>query len=235
MKLLAVSAAAALVAVSLSAGEIKTHTELSYIQTGGNTDTKSFGLDFHGEKEIDQLNKLALDLEAGYAQTDGTETKNAWLAELNYFYKFSERLSFNYLIGYKDDKFSGFDNQFYTGPGLEYLVYKTDKMSLTTNANVLFERDKYDNGDTDSYTAGRAGLLFEYKIYDNLKFVEDANIRTKFSNMSNYFLYSKSSIYSKINGNLSLGVSYKLDYQNEPPASKKKTDTTFMVSLVVDW
>ncbi len=227
--------ALSLVAASLMAGDIKTHTELSYIQTGGNTDTKSFGLDFHGEKALDQVNKLALDLQAGYAEDSGNETKNAWLAELNYYYKFSDVLSFNYLIGYKDDKFSGYKHQFYTGPGAEYIAINEKENKLKFYGNVLYENDKYDSGDTDNFTAGRLGLNWEYLIYQNLKFVEDANIRSKLSDMNNYFLYSKSSIYSKINSNLSLGVSYKLNYQNQAPATKKKTDTTFMVSLVIDW
>jgi len=192
------------------------------------------GLDFHGEKSW-APHKLALDLEAYYAENDGEETKNNWFAELNYYYQISKRLSFNYLIGYRDDKFSGYDYQFYTGPGVGYLAYQDSKQKLFLEGNLLYEIDKFENGDDDSYLAGRAGLLYEYKFNENLKFVEDASIRARLDDFGTYFVYSKTSLYSKMTDRLSLGVSYKVNYQSEPPADKKSTDTTFMVSLVVDW
>jgi len=214
--------------------ELKTHSEFSYIQTTGNTDTKSLGLDFRGQKDWD-IHKLALDLDAYYAENDGEETKNNIRSELNYFRPLSSTIDFNYLVGYKDDKFSGYDYQFYTGPGVKFNVFKTPVQTLYLSGNVLYSLDDYDEGDEEDYFSGRAGLDYIYKFNENVKFVEEANIRSRFDDADTWFLYSKSSIYSKISDNLSLGLSYKVNHQNNPPANRKETDTTTMVSLVVDW
>ncbi|SMC09908.1 DUF481 domain-containing protein [Nitratiruptor tergarcus] len=219
----------------VNAAAIKTHTELAYMQTGGNTDTKTFGLNFKGEKKLGVHSKLSLNLEAAYAQENGAETKNSWLIETNYYHILSQKLDFSYLVGYKNDRFSGFEYQLYTGPGVNYKAWKNQKGDLQTSLNILYAIDSIENGEKNKYTSARAGLLFTYYIYKNLKFVEDANIRTQFSDLQNYFLYSKSSIYSKISTLLSLGLSYKIEYQNRAPDARKNTDTTFMVSLVVDW
>ncbi len=231
--LILLSLAAVLMAAD-NTGEFKTHTELSYIKTGGNTDTQSLGLDFHGEKSW-QPHKLSLDFEAFYAENDGDVNKNVWKTELNYYYIFSDDIEFNYLVGYKQDQFSGYDYQFYTGPGMLYRVMQRDPHKLSVYGNILYSIDKIENGDTDSYASWLAGFDYEYKFNENVKFKEEANIRSQFSDFENYFVYSKTSVYSKMTENLSLGVSYKIDYKNQPPAGKKNTDTTLMVSLVVDW
>ena len=222
-------------AVALAAeGDFKTHTEFSYIQTKGNTDTKSLGLDFKGQKEVD-LHRFMLDAEAFYAENDGEETKNYFLIEGNYFYKLTDRTEFNYLIGYRDDKFSGYDYQFYTGPGIYHKLFEDAKQTLFVGANLLYSIDEYENGDSEDYFSGRADLDYEYRFNENVKFVEEADYRVRFDDTDTWFFNSKSSLYSKLSDALSLGLSYKINYQNNPPADKKKTDTAVLVSLVVDW
>ncbi len=214
--------------------EFKTHTELSYIITSGNTDASTFALEFKGEKEYERYT-LRADLFANYAEDNGVESKNQWGTELNYDRKLDETLALNYLVGYKDDKFSGFDYQFYTGPGLRHKTIRTDEHKLTTQANILYAVDAIETGDKEEYAAFKAGLNYEWKIQENLKFLEEASIRTDLSDLGNYFAYSKTSVQNKINSSLSMGVSYKVDYTHEPVAGKTSTDKTFLVSLIIDY
>ena len=226
--------AALLVATRAIATPWHTHTELSYIQTSGNTDTSSFGLDFHAQKSW-LPHEIAFDFDSHYATSNGKETKNVWFLETHYYYHFSKILELEYLVGYKRDKFSGFEYQFYTGPGLGWQAIQTPDQSLSLNLLILYSIDSYTTGQKDIYPSGRAGLEYTYRITPTLTFFEEANWRSDLSHPSNWFLYSKSSFYSTIDGKLKLGVSYKIDYKNRPPEDKKKMDRTFMVSLVVDW
>ncbi len=226
--------AALLVATGAIATPWYTHTELSYIQTSGNTDTSSFGLDFHAQKSW-LPHEIAFDFDSHYATSDGKETKKVWFLETHYYYHFSKILELEYLVGYKRDKFSGFEYQFYTGPGVGWQVIQSMDQNLSLNLLVLYSIDSYTTGQKDIYPSGRAGLEYTYRITPTLTFAEEANWRSDLSHPSNWFLYSKSSFYSTIDGKLKLGVSYKIDYKNRPPEDKKKMDRTFMVSLVVDW
>ena len=212
----------------------KTHTELSYINSSGNTDSSSFAMAFKGRKAYDTY-VLRADAYANYAEDNGVESKNQWGFELNYDRPLTETLALNYLVGYKDDRFSGYDYQFYTGPGLVHNTLRTETQNLTTQANLLYAQDKTVAGDKDEYASFKAGAYYEWQILENLKFVEDASIRTDLSDVSNYFLYSKTSIQNKINGTFSMGVSYRVDYANEPVPGKSSTDKTFMASLIIDY
>lgn len=212
----------------------KTHTELGYTNTSGNTKTSAFALDFKGEKQWNEHGVRGSAF-AYISEDNGIESKNQWGVELNYDLGLTERLAFNYLFTYKDDKFSGYDYQLTTGPGLVHKTIQTETHTLTTQANILYAEDKYEDGSNEDYAAVKAGLTYTWQIQENLKFIEEANIRTDVSDTENYFAYSKTALQSKINSMLSMGMSYKLDYMNEPPAGKTSTDKTFLVSLIIDY
>ncbi|UFS62449.1 DUF481 domain-containing protein [Sulfurimonas sp. HSL-3221] len=236
-----------------------THTELSYVQTQGNTDTTAFSLDFNGKKSWG-AHSLKLHADALYGTENSQENKNKLFGELNYDWQFAKHIALNYLAGYKDDKFSGFAYQFYTGPGAKVIVLDTKPYALEFQGNALYSIDQgmtkyYDVNGTEvpyPYPDGKAGLTkvdgtyndywgymlkgaFSWIIVEGFKFIEEASYRSDFDNDQNYFVVSKTALESKINGNFSMGVSYKVDYTNLPPAGNERTDTTFMTSLIIDY
>lgn len=240
-----------------------THTELGYVSTQGNTNTKSGSLDFVGKQKWDK-NAVQLDIDYLYGEENGIENNNKLLVEFNYDYFFTEVFAFNYLIGYKDDKFSGFDYQFYTGPGLKYIAIKNDAHDLVFQGNILYSKDvktpkyyldatkaeeiKYPyptgltgayrdpfSGESDSYWSYLLKADYKWKITKSFKFIQNLRYRSEFSNSDNYFVQSKTGVESKISDIFSMGISYKVDYVNLPPEGNKHTDKTFSVTLIIDY
>lgn len=241
LKKIGLSLLAASLAFSVQAAEneLKTHTELSYINTQGNSDTSSFALEAKAEKAWDAHSLRAV-LAAYYSEDGGIESKNKWQTELNYDYAYTKRLSLNYLLGYVDDKFSGFDFQFYTGPGVGYKVIDTKAHKLNTQLNVLYAVDDVADagavsGGIESYASWKAGADYGWQIMENVKFAQELTVRGSLEEAQNYFAMSKTSVATKINSSLSMGVSYKVDYVNQPPLGKEYTDRTFMTSLIIDY
>ena len=238
---------------------LKTHTELGYVSTKGNTDTQAFSLDLNAKKEWTK-HIATLDLDGQYATDKGVETKNKYLIELQYDYKFTERFSFNYLLGYKSDKFSGFTYQFYTGPGVKYKAIDTKAHQLSLDGNILYAKDRYDDvwvdasgnqlsypydgvtkdhittaAYTNDYASYRAKGVYTWQILESLKFLQELSFRGSFEKSNNYFIDSKTAFTNKISDIFSAGISYKVDYVNVPAAGKKKTDTTFAFNLIIDY
>ncbi|MEA3484006.1 MAG: DUF481 domain-containing protein, partial [Pseudomonadota bacterium] len=169
---------------------------------------------------------------------------------------------FNYLVGCKNDKFSGYNYQVYTGPGTKYKLIKEEFYKLILKGNILYSQDEIEDihrtadgsvinypnkdnlianpnqtiqGKVKSYAAFRAKAMYEWKILDNLKFTQDLSYRTKIDSTDNYFVYSKTTILSKISDIFSLGINYKIDYVNAPPEGKKRSDKTTSINLVVNY
>lgn len=236
--------------------ELNARMELGYILNSGNSDSEAFNVDTKIKNSFDN-HSLELSLLYQYGEQDGIESRNRFLSELLYEYALSERFSLNYLLGYKDDKFSGFNYQFYTGPGAKYKVIKTTTQELSFDGNILYAYDdiqdtytlaglpvsypypagsiSQNDGYTNSYAAYRAQLLYSVQIKENAKFNQTLSYRSEFSDADNYFVYSKSSLSLKISDIFSAGVNYYVDYINKPAFGKTSTDRVLSFSLIADY
>jgi len=114
--------------------------KLGYIKTSGNTDTETFSLDGSFKKAWGK-NSGSIIYDGQYGNADGSVTKNKYFTELQYAYLFTDTLSFTYLVGYKNDQFSSYDYQSYTGPGIKWATYKSDKQKLDLEASLLYSQD----------------------------------------------------------------------------------------------
>jgi putative salt-induced outer membrane protein len=236
-KILLSTAVASAVALSAQAGNANaliTHTEMGYIQTDGNTKTKTFNLDAKAKKEWGkQVGTLKVN--GQYSSANNIETNNVYVIEANYDYEFTEKFAFNYLAGYKSDRYAGFAYQIYTGPGAQYQIVKTKKQDLSVDGNILYSSDKsYTTHTTDNYAAYKVEGTYIWQVLENLKFTQEASFRASFRNSDNYFVYSKTAFTSKLSDIFSAGVSYKVDYVNQPLAAKS-TDSTFTFNLIMDY
>ncbi|WP_324171865.1 DUF481 domain-containing protein [Sulfurimonas sp.] len=239
--------------------KLMTHTELGFIKTDGNTKTKTFILEVKAKKGWDK-HLLSILFDGQYAQDNNIESKNKFFTELGYGYSFTDRLSGTYLIGYKQDKFSGFDYQAYTGPGIKYLAIKTDAHNLNLGGSLLYSEDNVEDTNYDAsgnvitypnanniattnttrgminkYGSYRAKGVYTWQVLTNLSFYQELTYRAEFKDSSVYFAYSKTALSSKISDMFSASISYKADYVNSPPTGKKNTDTTFTANLVIDY
>ena len=223
--------------ISADTTELETHTELGYIKNDGNTKNETFTLDMKLKKEWEKHISTTV-IQGKYNEEDKVETGNNWLAETQYDYKFSKIFTFNYLLGYKEDKFSSFDFNGYTGPGMKYIAINKPKehnLNFTLNYMYAIDKDKAAPKDKHEYQSARLAMEYFLKISDNLKFSEDATYRTNLESSKTYFAYSKTTLSSKISDKLSAGISYKLDYVNDVPSDIKRVDSTMTASLIIDY
>lgn len=231
-----------LVGVLASAAEVMpltTHTEFGFIQTDGNTKTTTYNLDAKAKKAWDKHEGNFM-FDGQYASDSNVETKNKFVTELTYDYAFTKRFAFNYLLGYKSDKFSGFEYQWYTGPGAKYKAIVSELHKLTIDANILYSNDRYENNPplsayTNDYFGYRVKGVYGWQILKNLKFDQELSLRGSFEKSDNYFAFSKSALSSKLSDMFSASISYKVDYANVPATGKKSTDTTLTANLILDY
>jgi len=244
-------------------GEVvySSHVELGYVSTSGNTDTKSSSFDGMAKAEWGK-NVLQLDLDYLYGEENSIENNNKLVLEINYDHKVAKHFALNYLFGYKDDKFSGFEYQAYTGPGVKYIAIESDIQKLDFQSNVLYsedsEMDKFyaPNGDeikypyaspdrnatttrvdgkTDDYWSFFVKGDYLWNITDSFKFIQMLSYRVDTENTDIYFVNSKSALESKISDTFSMGVNYKITYVNSPPDGNERTDKVLTVALILDF
>lgn len=211
------------------------HLELGYIQTDGNTNTRTFNAEGNIKKDIEK-HSFKLGFDGQYADDDGEKIKNRYKITGDYLYNFNDSLALGYVIGYKYDEFLGFDYQIATGPFVKYTALETKTQKLAFDVAGLYSRDKIKDGDSNDYGSAAAALSYEWQMLENLKFTENANYRVDVSDMDVYYVFSKTAFTSKISDMFSAGISYKVDYTNILPAGiSSHTDKTFSINLILDY
>ncbi|MEN8147977.1 MAG: DUF481 domain-containing protein [Campylobacterota bacterium] len=233
-------------------GGLKTHAELSYANTAGNTESQ----DLAGNLKLSYpflQNEIRFAGNVLYSENDNFDangsyvetvtTKNSWDAEANYDYNFNEALAFNYIAGIKSDEFTSYEYQAYTGPGAVWTAFKNESHDLKFQGNIMWAWDKhrepYEEGSdvrSHDYAAYQVSMDYVFQITENSKFIQYLMYRSEFDDTSNYFGKSRTALESKISDIFSMGVSYTVDYTNNIAADVRSyTDRVFLASLIADF
>lgn len=213
----------------------KVHIELSYVNTSGNVNTQTLSEKLEIKRE-GELNRLYLKNSALYSTQERRETANRLDASGRWERLLTDRFFFFLTGGYERDKFSGYEYKINGGPGVGYDLIKTDKHELKLLLSTPYYYNKIEGNGIDNYGSAKLELYYQWNIRENLKLKESASYFVNLSDTQTYFVNSETSLEVKINDYVSLGVGYKLAYQNKPPEPGiKRTDTTFSTSLIVDF
>lgn len=213
--------------------ELKTKTEIGYMNSTGNSEVSTGSVLFDAEKIIDK-HTIKTHYEWYYSEEDGIENKNKMMAKLNYLYEVSKKFSFDYIVQGEKDKKSGFDYKIFTGPGVHYKVIdeKENPHKLSIGANIVVERDKPDYLDAETYTAFLANEQYSWDFSKNIKFTQDLSYRTDVSDTDIFNVTANFGLENKMNKYFSLGLNYKIDYTNTVLPGIENTDKIFTASLI---
>jgi putative salt-induced outer membrane protein len=215
----------------------KVRIELSYVNTSGNTDTRTLAGKLAAKKE-GAFNRYYLDGSYFQTESEGEETSNKLKLEGRFERVVTKRLFGLFSAGYFRDKFSGYDFRAFGGPGLGIDLIKTDRHGLQVLTSLLYYHDELSAGEesTDDYAAGKATARYEWRVLENLKIKETLDYFVSFEDTQRSFIDSVTSAEVKINTRLSLGLSYIVNYQNAPPSPDiEHTDITFLTTLIIDF
>ncbi|RXJ95781.1 hypothetical protein CRU94_03975 [Arcobacter sp. AHV-9/2010] len=206
--------------------------ELSYVNTSGNTQTTTLAADAEAKSKIDDI-ELKFKGSIIKSKDNDEESANKYQLELQSSYMFTDNF-YTYLgANYVKDEFSDYDSRLNIRPGLGYKFINTDDHLLDIKTGVDYSLDKYKNGKKDEYAASKSELNYKYQIKKDVEFKQMVNYLVSMEDSEKYFVTSESSVNVKMVGNLSLGVSYKVDYTNQ--TQKEKTDKKFLTSLIYDF
>ncbi|MBN1781936.1 DUF481 domain-containing protein [bacterium] len=213
----------------------KTDLGLSYVATSGNTSTETFSGKLSMERECvsvrclfrgSMLQTRDNDEEKANKLELGTRGEKVVTAGLFVFLEFT----------YTRDRFSGYTYRASVGPGLGYDIISNEKHQFKSLVSSMLYKDKYAVGDTDEETYGtvKTALNYMWQIQPNMKLESNSHYLVSVKDTEKSFFLWDAAVNVAINSRFSIGVSYQVNVQNQVPAPEiKKTDTSFMTSLLV--
>ena len=209
------------------------HLELSYVETSVNTNTTTFSSKLQGIAALSDTESIKAKGSILYSESDENTSANKYNIELDYNHMINEKL-YSYMgINYIKDQLSDYDYRLNIGPGLGYKFLEDEIQTIDIQGGLDYASDRYKNGTKDNYLAGKTELNYKYKFSENLEFKQMLSYLASFEDSEKYFIVSDSALEVNMTKNLSLGISYGLDYTNQ--TEKEKLDKKFLTSLIVDF
>ncbi|VWX56589.1 DUF481 domain-containing protein [Sphingorhabdus sp. 109] len=190
--------------------------------------------------------RLNIKARADYERSSGSTTRDQLSATIEPNYKFDESLYAYGLAQFERDRFQGFSARYTLSGGLGYELVKTKDIRLAIKAGPAFRTTNFAGGGSKSSLAALAGIDFDWKISDHLKFSQDAggtyaSDAQGFSSAvvvidsDNTSLTATSALDAKLLGSLSARLSYTIEHETNPPTGRIKTDTLSRATLVYDF
>ncbi|MBN2102848.1 DUF481 domain-containing protein [bacterium] len=215
--------------------EWKGDVGLSYVATSGNTGIQTFSSNVSTEGGI---RTIRCQIKGNYLITKDSRIEKANRLHINArFEKIITAGLFGFLeSSYARDKYSGYTYRASLGPGVGYDIIQSDYHQLKGLISSLYYFDKYSVGDVtrDRYSTAKSELSYQWKMRENVTFEGSGNCLVNLENHRKYFLHTETALNVSINNRLAVGISYQVNYQNKPPSNEvRKTDTTFMTSLII--
>jgi putative salt-induced outer membrane protein len=208
--------------------------ELSFVDTGGNTDLMSLSaknlLTYTFDENLSGMWKLS----ALYGESDGVKNAERYATEIRLEYLVTEQLFSSIMAGWLKDEFSGIYSRYYLGPGVGYKFLAGPKHFLEGELGVNYVTDEYTDDTEADYMQGRAFGKYEYAFTKKNKFSQSVEFLYDFEESENYNINSETALISALSDYLSLKATYEIKYDNEPvPATLEETDTILSITLVV--
>ncbi|MEO0589968.1 MAG: DUF481 domain-containing protein [Pseudomonadota bacterium] len=168
---------------------------------------------------------------ADYQETEGTVTREQYLAVYEPNYKINDRLFAYALAQYERDRFQGFSARYSASGGLGYDVL-VDGPTLSVKAGPAWRRTELTTGESTSNLAGLAALDFDWSISDSLTFTQDGSALVQ-SGSSTFI--SDTGLQVAMSDALSVRLSYTLEHDTDPPLGAVKTDTLSRITIIYDF
>lgn len=217
-------------------------TELSFVNTSGNTEVTTFAAKDKLTYKFSPKIETTLRLSALYGKSDGVKNSENYSAKLKGTYLISERFYTGVVAGWSKDIFAGIDSKISIGPAFGYKILTGPKHTLDFEAGAEYVDEKYflQPGDTTSakssnYFNGRALAEYKFLFSEKSNLSQSLEFNYDFENSDNYDMTSATAITTALSDMLSLKASYNIIFVNTPvPSTLKKTDTTLSVSLIIN-
>jgi putative salt-induced outer membrane protein len=228
---LSLSVVAGLAGIS-SADPWTDQAELSFVDTGGNTETTSLSAKNILKGPLSGKLALTWSLSALLAETDDVITAEQYITEARLDYSISERFYGFGLVNLKQDEPAGLDSRTSIGLGAGYKFLTGPVHELAGEAGLNQVAEEFTDGTDNDYTSGRMFAGYAWNLSESSKFTQTVEYLADLDDSGNYQTNTETAYISTVSEVLSLKTSFDTQYDNDPPAGFKKTDTKLGVTLV---
>jgi len=205
---------------------------LSYLATGGNSESETFGADFEA---IRRPEPWGVDLVASLhgAETDGETTAERSFAALRVKRALTARRDLFGGVSGERDVFADVDLRLIAEAGVIYKALLGPPHALGFDLGLTWTDEDRVEPEPDAESFGAvAGIDYEWRISPTATFSQRLIYHPNFDRSTDWRAVSLTALAAAINQRLSVELGYEHRYRNEPIGDNDDVDTVTKMSLV---
>ena len=212
--------------------------ELGAFQSSGNTESVGVAAALRLDREgIDWTHSIRL--RADYQRQNGSTSREQFAASYEPRWQFDENIFAYGLAQYERDRIQGFSSRYSVSGGLGYRILDNPKLKLSLKAGPAYRVTDFTDGTSADRLAGLVGIDFDWQMLDRLKLTQDVEAlaetgaeATLIFDGANTSINLVTGLDFRVSNRLRSRLSYKVEYDSNPPAGSEGTDTLTRATLI---
>ena len=212
--------------------------ELGAFQSSGNTESVGVAAALRLDREgIDWTHSIRL--RADYQRQNGSTSREQFAASYEPRWQFDENIFAYGLAQYERDRIQGFSSRYSVSGGLGYRILDNPKLKLSLKAGPAYRVTDFTDGTSADRLAGLGGIDFDWQMLDRLKLTQDVEAlaetggeATLIFDGANTTINLVTGLDFRVSNRLRSRLSYKVEYDSNPPAGSEGTDTLTRATLI---
>jgi putative salt-induced outer membrane protein YdiY len=205
--------------------------ELSFVSTGGNTDTQTLGA---GASVVFRPAKWTTEGRTSFVRSEAedVETAKSWAVDLRQARALSTRAEAFGRYGYLMDPFAGIDHRNTVDGGLGYKLIVGPVHTLRVDGGLGYTHEGRVTGETQSFALANIGSAYKWQISPTADVSDAAILSESLENHDVWRFTNAFAVSAAMTRVLSLKLSHDIKFNNSPVPGFEKTDRITSAAIV---
>lgn len=210
---------------------VRGKAELSYVSTGGTTDTQTIGT--AGELLVTP-NAWRIETKLAYLRNKVNDEINAkrLTGQFRAARKIGESSELFGRAAYLRNTFTGINNSWDAAVGVTALLLDQEPQRLAIDSGFGYLTEDRTGGLGRDLASVDLGVRYQWEFSKRNRFTNDAAIKTDIERTSDWRLNHVAAVQAGLNSILSLKVSHEVNYRNEPVPGFTRADTVTSAAII---
>jgi putative salt-induced outer membrane protein len=208
--------------------------EVSFVGTGGNTETQSAGL---GASMVYRPGVWTTEAKARFVRSEANavETARSLTADLRQGRALTPRVDVFGRYGFLSDEFSGIDARSTIDGGLGYKLLMGPAHTLRVDGGLGYSREDRVTGAELSFALANFGTAYKWQITGTTDLTDSAIYTRSLDEGEDWRFNNTIALTAALASIFSLKAAHELKHANAPVPGFEATDTLMSVALVAKW
>ena len=197
----------------------------------GNTDSSLVTMNLLAEKQRGEIKVWRLGIDGSYGKTNEEKTAENALAFLEYRRAVTDNLYWSATGSTFVDTVAKVDYRLVIGPAAGFFLFKDIQSQLSFEIGPTYTREKIENEPVENYASARVAERYDRVLSKTAKVWQSMEYLPDLRDGHNFLFNAELGAEAALNSSLSLRITARNKYDNEPADNKEENDFSLISSL----